>query len=179
MSNLYGQLKNKTVAFVKAMYNLPGSPVWVHENVLYNVIGITTGDTFGKKDVMTYLLQGIKKGYFGNKKTDSINLDYDASDLSQESNAYNMTYQVHGDYENFDGGTLQQKVSSARPRWFRKGTPVTNVKTQTNIVNALIGNEKGLSEEVSSRRRNNFKSFIRDGCPNLEVAGQKIKFKST
>jgi hypothetical protein len=92
------------------MYNLPASPVWVHEKVLYNVIGITSSDTFGKKDVMTYLLNGIKKGYFGNKRTDSITITFDASDLLQETNAYNMTYQVHGDYENFDGGTLQEKV---------------------------------------------------------------------
>ncbi len=98
MSNLYDQLKSKTVALVEAMYNLPGSPVWVHKNVLYNVIGITSSDTFGKKDVMTYLylLNGIKKGYFGNRRTDSIKITFDASDLSQESKEQCIQHNIPG-----------------------------------------------------------------------------------
>jgi len=58
----------KSVALVKEMLNIPENPVWIHENTLCNLIGIKGGPTYGKKDVMTYLLEGIEKGGFGNRK---------------------------------------------------------------------------------------------------------------
>ena len=79
-----------------------------------------------------------------------------------QPNAFNMWYQCHGDYEEFTGGHLDTKVSTHRPRWFRKDKPTTDVRTQLEIVNALIGNVKGLADNVASRRHNNFAAFVRN-----------------
>ena len=76
--------------------DLPKAPVWIHEKVLYNLVGITGGKAHGRREVMTYLLQGIEKGYFGNKrKGNAITLGYSASNLFEESksNEYNMACQ--------------------------------------------------------------------------------------
>ena len=90
------------MTLVDAIKNLPESNIWIHEKALYNVLGITSGDTYGKRDVLTYLLSGMKKGYFidGNKR-DKIKLGYAMSDLSDETqiNEYNMTCQVYGTRE--------------------------------------------------------------------------------
>lgn len=164
MVNLYDQLKNKTSALVEVMKNMPEAPVWIHEKALYNVIGITTADTFGKKDVMTYLLQGIKKGHFGNKKKkDAIILPYAPSDLFEESesNVYNMACQSYGVREKFQGGRLRENEQQAQPRWFRKGAVLTDVKTQNDIVDQLIGESSRLEKSVAERRRNNYTKFVR------------------
>ena len=154
----------RSAALAKDMLNIPDNSVWIHENSLCNVVGIKGGVSYGKREVMTYLLQGIKKGMFGNKRSGSTELGYSSTLNEHDPNEYNinMSYQNYGVRQVFDGGLLQTDESISRARWFRKGTPYTDVKTQNKIVNALIGNEKGLTDEKVSRRRNNFAAFIRN-----------------
>ena len=164
MKSLYGPLKDKLVGLVEAMMNLPQAPVWIHEKALYNLVGITGGTTHGRNEVLTYLLEGIKKGYFGNKRKDVITLAYGASDLLDESNSneYNMTCQRYGVPEQFQGGSLSENEQNVRPRWFRKGVALFDVKTQTDIVDELIGESNELESSVATRRRNNFAAFVRN-----------------
>lgn len=165
MTNLYTILREKSMTLVDAIKNMPESNIWIHEKALYNVLGITSGDTYGRRDVLTYLLKGVKNGYFGSGK-DRIKLGefgHAISDLSDEtqSNEYNIRYQQNGVKEEFDTGLLGNDVS-ARPRWFCKGTPLVDVKTQNKIVNALTGDDGELDDRSRLRRQNNYKKFVTD-----------------
>lgn len=165
MKSLYGPLKDKLVGLVEAMMNLPQAPVWIHEKALYNLVGITGGRTYGRNEVLTYLLQGIKKGYFGNTRDkDVITLTYGASNLFEESNnnEYNMTCQHYGVREKFQRGSLCKKEQNVQPRWFQKGVAPFDVNTQTDVVDELIGESNELETSVASRRPNNFAAFVRN-----------------
>ncbi len=166
--NLYGFLgKEKSVLLAEAMLNIPENEnaVWIHEKALYNVIGIKRGAMYGRRDVMTYLLNGIKKGHFGNKrgKEGHVLLGYRISLQENEPNKYNVACQHHGDNEKFDKGLHQTgEPSNSRPRWYRKGVALTDVSTQIKVVNALIGNQKSLAVEVASHRQTNYKAFVQN-----------------
>mmetsp|Transcript_6925 Transcript_6925/g.14430 ORF Transcript_6925/g.14430 Transcript_6925/m.14430 type:complete len:133 (+) Transcript_6925:237-635(+) len=132
MVDLYPILKEKVKDLANALVNIPKSHVWVHEKALYNIIGIQRSNTHGKCEVLTFLLQGIQKGFYGNKKKDHIKLGYAVPGVCNESeeNEFNIGYQPYGQKEGFATGHLEGKEKRSRPRWFRKGTPLTDVKTQ-------------------------------------------------
>jgi hypothetical protein len=54
----------------------------------------------------------------------------------------------------------------ARPRWFKIAEPLTDVATQKAIVEELLGEACGLSEDVQLRRRDNYINFMHDAEDN-------------
>jgi hypothetical protein len=163
MVDLYSLLKNKAKDLANALVNLPKSNVWVHEKAIYNLIGIKGSNTHGKREVLTFLLKGIQRGSFGNRqKKEYIALGYSIPNISNDSeeNDFNICYQQYGGNEEFASGTLGDNPIISKPRWFRVGGTVTDVKTQIEIVNALTGEEKGLSADVAKRRRTYYKRFV-------------------
>ena len=163
MTNLYNQLKDKIVGYAKAMKDAPGALVWMHEKAFYNVVKIKRLQTLGQRDVMHYLLNGMKNGYVGNKrKKEMVMLGYAAADTMDEScgNDYNLWYQINGEKEVFVGGKLSTEETEHRPKWFRTGQTLTNVKMQTEIVNELIDDSDDLDEKTVQRRRGNYQSFV-------------------
>jgi hypothetical protein len=57
----------------------------------------------------------------------------------------------------------------ARPRWFKIANPLTDVATQKAIVEELLGEACGLSEDVQLRQRDN---YIVRNCYELPIAEQ-------
>mmetsp|Transcript_1616 Transcript_1616/g.2405 ORF Transcript_1616/g.2405 Transcript_1616/m.2405 type:complete len:134 (+) Transcript_1616:214-615(+) len=111
MVDLYPILKEKVKGIADALIAVPKSHVWVHEKALYNIIGIQRNSTHGKREVLTFLLKGIQKGLFGNKKKkDYVTLGYSCPilDDSQE-NDHDIGCQQYGDLEEFRSGTLYDK----------------------------------------------------------------------
>ena len=68
----------------------------------------------------------------------------------------------HGRAEPFIGEKLDNHPKLASPRWFKFGKMLTDITTQSQIVDALLGEAPGLSEEVEERRQSNHTSFLKD-----------------
>ena len=114
---------------------------------------------------MTALLKGIEKGFLGNRKAKYEETGYAIPNFSVEKNGYRISYQNFGSTETFIAG---RKVTKNRvqqkPRWFRLGEPLTDVRTQIDLVNLLVGEDDRLSEDVQERRQTNYKKFLSGSC---------------
>ena len=62
-SSPFPQVKGGVTAVAEALLNLPSSGVWIHEKALYNIIKVPSGDKFGPRHGLSFLIEGIKKGY--------------------------------------------------------------------------------------------------------------------
>lgn len=139
---------------------LPPSSVWIHEKAIYHLISAPKGETFGERNSLTCLMNGIAKGYCGNKKMqEHVMLGYHA-ELQKEDNVTHISYQEMGDDEPFSRGELLG-TSLIRPRWFRLGEPVMELALQTAIVGELTGQSVDQPDPVNRRRANNFMAFVR------------------
>ena len=160
-ADAYAAIKNKIPLLINLISNLPDCPVWIHERALYKVLKLTSGPTYGQRDVLDCLMRGIEKGFCGNKQKDFIRVEFVAPDFYREDSSGRISWQYNGRHENFSSGSLlNEKV--ARPRWFKIGEPVTDVATQTAIVEQLLGEACGLPEDVKLRRRDNYMNFMND-----------------
>jgi len=159
----YSAIKNNLQDMADTLLGLPKSGVWVHEKMLYKVIGATSGDKFGQRDCMSCLLEGVDKGYWGNKRRDCVLLRQGAmTGFSHENSKYSIAYQNYGDDELFPAGNLDMDPIVGRSRWFRSGeTLVVNVRDQLDIVEELMGETPELDDEVALRRQNNYTSFVK------------------
>jgi hypothetical protein len=105
-------------------------------------------------------MNGIAKGYCGNKKMqEHVMLGYHA-ELQKEDNVTHISYQEMGDDEPFSRGELLG-TSLIRPRWFRLGEPAMELALQTAIVGELTGQSVDQPDPVNRRRANNFMAFVR------------------
>jgi len=157
----YTAIKKKIPLLINSIRNLPDCPVWIHERALYKVLKLTSGPTYGQRDVLDCLMRGIEKGFCGNKRTDYTPVDYVDPDFSREDNSGRISWQYNGRKENFSSGNLSDE-REARPRWFKIAEPVTDVATQMAIVEQLLGEACGLPEDVTLRRRDNYSNFMND-----------------
>jgi len=163
----YEAIKNNLQDMSDALLWLPESGVWVHEKALYKVIGGTpgapmSGDKFGPRDCMNCLLNGIDKGYWGNKKKDYIQLRQGAmTGFSDKKSEYGVAYQNFGDHKHFPSGKLDMDPAVGRPRWFRSGEALVEVNVQLQIAEELMGELPELDEEVEQRRQSNYTSFVK------------------
>ena len=145
-----------------SLLELPESGVWVHEMVLHKIVGTTSGPKFGHRDCLTFLIQGVEKGYWGNKKGDSIRCDHGALiGFAQEGTDHKIAYQNFGRDEPFPSGHLDTDPIFGRPRWFRSGQALMDVQLQLQIVEELMGESPGLKEDVELRRQANYSSFVK------------------
>ncbi len=127
----YTAIKNNLQDMADDLLGLPESGVWVHEKVLHKVIGATSGAKFGPCDCMSCLIEGIDKGYCGNKRKDFIKSRQGTmTGFSNEGSDYGITYQVFGDDELFPSGMLDVDLIVGRERWFRSGEALVEVNVQ-------------------------------------------------
>jgi hypothetical protein len=106
-------------------------------------------------------MKGIEKGYCGNKKKDFVPVTLILPDFSREDSGHKISWQYNGRHESFANGSLSNE-RDARPRWFKIAEPLTDVATQKTIVEELLGEACGLSEDVQLRRRDNYIKFMHD-----------------
>ena len=160
----YPAIKGRAVAISDALMNIPCSPVWIHEKSLCKMLKMPRGVTFGQRDSLTCILVGIKKGYCGNLRGDHIKMNYTYPDFLREKSGHDISFQKYGAPEPFVGSQLTLARLN-KPRWFRsRNEPVGDVKTQLEIVDKLVGETRGLSEEVEERRQNSYKQFLDGGA---------------
>jgi hypothetical protein len=150
-----------------ALLDLPESGVWIHERQLYNIIGATSGEKFGRRDCLTCLVAGIEKGYWGNrtgkgKSKDFLSVEQGAMiGFAQEGTQHHVSFQKFGADELFPGGRLDSSPGVGKPRWFRSGEALVEVEDQLRIVNQLMGETAGLDEDTELRRQKNFIAFVK------------------
>eukprot|EP00579_Thalassiosira_antarctica_P013069 CAMPEP_0201945392 /NCGR_PEP_ID=MMETSP0903-20130614/53880_1 /ASSEMBLY_ACC=CAM_ASM_000552 /TAXON_ID=420261 /ORGANISM="Thalassiosira antarctica, Strain CCMP982" /LENGTH=138 /DNA_ID=CAMNT_0048488459 /DNA_START=391 /DNA_END=807 /DNA_ORIENTATION=+ len=82
-----------------------------------------------------------------------------------------ISYQYYGRAESFPTGSLDQDPKFSIPRWFRIGEPRTDVATQVEIVEKLIGELRVLPERVTAVRWNNHISFFEHGVQRYGADG--------
>ena len=103
-NELYLTVKDKVIGVSKMLLELLDSGVWIHEKPLSKLLKLPTGVNFGQKKALTFLIEGIQKGYWGNKRGDHIESKHDRYDLSVENSANQIVYQKIGKPEPFSGG---------------------------------------------------------------------------
>lgn len=178
----YSVIKDKLRGIAHSFNNIPDSPVWIHEKQIYDLASVPSGPKFGQRSSLSLLLKGMEDGYWGNKRRkDSIDTGLPIADFS-ESSAYRISYQEHGGLEQFLGGTLDSNPSTNHPRWFQFGSALTNVETQKEIVDNLIGKDSTLPKDVALRRKNNYTAFYQqkkndDGYANFDVPSIAYKYR--
>jgi hypothetical protein len=106
--------------------------------------------------------EGDRERICGNKKGDHVMLSSIVPDFSREKNGHRVSWQYHGRPEPFSKGNLMHTALS-RPRWFQVGgKPITDVTTQKAIVEELLGEATGLSEDDKVRRSKYYVQFLKD-----------------
>mmetsp|Transcript_30350 Transcript_30350/g.49687 ORF Transcript_30350/g.49687 Transcript_30350/m.49687 type:complete len:509 (+) Transcript_30350:797-2323(+) len=159
----YPVIKDQIPSIVKKLMTLPLSPVWMHESTLSHLLKVPGGDKFGPRNSLSCILKGIEKGFCGNKKKDCVKTGYLIVDFSKENcEGHKISFVNHGRNEPFVGGKLDNHPKAAKPRWFKSGETLTDITTQSQIVDALLGEAPGLSDEVEERRQSNYSSFLKD-----------------
>jgi hypothetical protein len=147
----YPAIKKNIPLFVASFLNLPDCQVWIHKKALSKVMKLPSGPAFGQRQSLNCLMKGIERGYCGNKKGDHVMLSSIVPDFSQEKNGHRVSWQYNGRPEPFSKGNLMHTALS-RPRWFQVGgNPITDVTTQKAIVEELLGEAMGLSEDDKER----------------------------
>jgi hypothetical protein len=88
----FPHVKGEIGGLVDNLFGLPYSSVWIHEMQLFYLIKVRARKNYGKRDVLSLMLDGIRKGYCGNKqKNDFVLFPYIAANLSEEQNQHNIT----------------------------------------------------------------------------------------
>ena len=157
----YSVIKKKIPGIVNGLMNLPTSHIWLHEKVLSKLLKIPAGDKFGPRHALTIIVRGIEKGYCGNRRNDYVNTGYTITDFSKEKSDHPISFQKYGKMELFAGGKLDDSVYF-NPWWFKSGDEITDIRTQNQIVDELLGESPSLSEEVEDYRQNNCTCFFKD-----------------
>ena len=178
----YLAIKQDAPQFAVSLLNLPNCPVWIHEKALYKVLKLPSSPAFGQRQSLNCLMKGIERGYCGNMRGDYIALLSTVPDFSHEKNSHRVSYQYNGRKELFSNGDLLH-ATNARPRWFLAGDePGAEVTTQKAIVEELLGEATGLSEEEEDCRSNNYIEFLKDaeedgGYRRIDVPSLAYQFR--
>ena len=160
--DLYPVLKNKLCDMAQLLLELPDSGVWIHEKSLSKLLKLPSGVNFGPRKALTFLIRGIQQGYWGDRRADHIKCNFGCFDLAEGESNSRVVYQKFGKPEAFVGGKeLEYDMKKVRPRWFKAGEPLMDVRTQLQIAEALLGETPGISEEVEQRRQRYHTSFLK------------------
>ena len=86
----YATIKDRIASLATSLYNIPDSPVWIHEKQVHQLISLPSGPSFGPLNCLTLLLSGMKDGYWGNKKKgDTVQTNLPLADF-EESSTYRI-----------------------------------------------------------------------------------------
>ena len=164
MTEVYSAIKEKVPQFAEMLMILPDSGVWIHEKALHRLLKLPQGNTFGPRLALTHLMRGIEKGYCGNRKKDFTKTGYTIIDFNKEhGSSSRISYQLFGKCEQFQAGKLNDSITTSNdPRWFKAEETLTDISCQLEIVDELLGETRGLPEDVEERRQNNYMSFIKN-----------------
>ncbi len=164
----FPSIRNQIPSLVNSLLELPDSPVWIHEKALAKTLKLPSGSAFGQRHSLTCIMKGIQKGYCGQAKKGRVNMPITIPDFSQERSDHRISWQYHGRGELFSNGHLRHDTV-CRPRWFRVGgspslggETVSDVTTQRDIVEELMGEVSGLDEVEEERRQNNYTNFVKE-----------------
>ena len=115
----YATIKDRIASLATSLYNIPDSPVWIHEKQVHQLISLPSGPSFGPLNCLTlWLLSGMKDGYWGNKKKgDTVQTNLPLADF-EESSTYRISIQKDGRQEELPVGTLANRTTSNKPRRF-------------------------------------------------------------
>ena len=141
------------------LMSIPSCPVWIHEKVLYSLLRVPSGHTFGQRVVLNSVLKGMDKGYCGAKRDDEKTImQHHVPGFYNDKNGSRVSFQVNGRGDSFDNGSLCEK-SISKPRWPRSAEALV-IKTQREIVQELMGEVDNLLEDVEQRRKSNYRKFV-------------------
>ena len=56
----YATIKDRIASLATSLYNIPDSPVWIHEKQVHQLISLPSGPSFGSLNCLTLLLSGMK-----------------------------------------------------------------------------------------------------------------------
>ena len=159
-ANAWPHIKAHVVPMSHNILSIPPKPVWIHESALYHIIGVPRqGDYYGKRNILTCLINGLKKGYCGDARRGKVTLPQFV-DLSID-NTYGITFQDFGAKEEFSCGSNLPSCL-ARPRWFISGPKLFDLDVQLAIVDDLTGVSNNISSDVvKARRSKHFMAFVR------------------
>ena len=57
------------------LLGLPNCGVWIHERHLYKLLKLSSGKYYGQRDCLTSIINGIEKGYWGNRRKPVLRRD--------------------------------------------------------------------------------------------------------
>ena len=57
------------------LLGLPNCGVWIHERQLYKLLKLSSGKYYGQRDCLTSIINGIEKGYWGNRRKPVLRRD--------------------------------------------------------------------------------------------------------
>ena len=138
----------------------PSCPVWIHEKVLYSLLRVPSGHTFGQRAMLSCVLKSIDRGYCGAKREGrKVVMRHHVPGFCNEKNCSRVSFQFNGLGDSFENGSLCEPTLS-RPRWFRSVEALTDIKTQREIVQELMGDVDNLPEDVKQRRKSNYREFV-------------------
>ena len=144
------------------LLGLPDCGVWIHEKQLYMLLKLPRGKYYGQRDCLTSIINGIEKGYWGNRRKPSATTGFGGIvGFASGSSTSRISFQKYGPFEQFEGGTdeVGDANNNVQPRYFIIGEPLCALRDQMAIVDELIGESNSLDVDVKNRRRDNFTKF--------------------
>jgi len=130
----FPHVKGEIGGLVDNLFGLPYSSVWIHEMQLFYLIKVRARKNYGKRDVLSLMLDGIRKGYCGNKQI-MISLHFHTSPqtcLNSKISTTLLLYKFYGRAEPFLRGRDTSKIPLIKPRWRRTSVLAANWRIYKN-----------------------------------------------
>ena len=168
-SAAYPLIEGGLANYCRMLMGFPDCEYWIHEAVITRYLDLPQNPTFGPSEALTALIYCIKKGYGGTQRKRTPT-ECDMRDLADENNGGRVHYQIFGEREEFERGTLSLDKRVQQPRWFRFGKKDDRLelKLQIEICNHLIGermpsiicsNDVTIPAFAMKRRQKQFRDF--------------------
>lgn len=170
-SAAYPLIARDLASYCHKLMHFPDSEYWIHESVITRYLGLPKNNEYGPSESLTALIYCIKNGYGGTARN-KISTGCDARDLADENNGGRVYYQIFGEKEEFERGTLSVSKRAQHPRWFHfgKGDGRLELKLQIEVCNHLIGksmpsiicsNDVTIPAFAMKRRQKQFRDFYK------------------
>ena len=131
--HLFLHVMDHIPTFEQELMSLPSCPVWIHEKVLYSLLRVPSGHTFGQRAVLNCVIKGIDKGYCGAKRDgEKVIMQHHVPGFCNEKNGSRVSFQVNDRGDSFDNGSLCEP-SLSRPKWFRSAEDLADVKPRGRL----------------------------------------------
>ena len=143
----------------------------VHKNILCSKVGLqVTSDDYSAHmysnmyDHLNILANGLKKGFFGNKRTKWKSTKYPPIDINNTmiKNKLRLYCVEYGSRQKFSTTSpALQTVSMPctmlrRPKWYAIGKKCIPIKSQYLFLQALTGKSKRMTNQSKNIRANNY-----------------------